>query len=112
MKAFNLKILSIALVLGAGSAQAKVSDFNAMINENSAAQYELQKNVSQNIQELKLAHQAEEKSKIASALPSEEPTYISPTKKGFLKFKKEISNYKPSEQKQYERLAEELGEAY
>lgn len=113
MKKVNVKLISLVMVVASGfTTHARVSDFNSMINENTQAQKELQKNVSQNIQELRIAQQKNVKTEVASTISSEEPTYISPTKKGFLKFKKEVSNYRPSEKKQYERLAEELGETY
>lgn len=88
---------------------AKVSDFNAMISENMKEQTELHTTVQNNVGD------ARESAEMAAGVherivivENSKTSYNAPTKKDLLAFKKEKKNFVPSENDQFERLANEI----
>jgi hypothetical protein len=90
---------------------AKISDFDAMINDNVKAQGELHSTVKTNL------HDAKEATEEGALNAPREPivvvensgvSYNAPTKKDMLAFKKERRNHRASEEKQFDRLANEI----
>lgn len=87
---------------------AKVSDFNALINDNSKAQTELHSSVKNTLGE---AREASAKENVRERIVMVENTgssYNAPTRKDFLAFQKEKKTHKASEEKQFDRLANEI----
>ena len=101
-------ILLLAFFIGL-SAQAKVADFNSLIVENSKAQTELHTNLSENLELARIA--AGKKVQEKYIVDRSEESINVPTSKTMLTFAKEKTRYKPSEEAQKKRLAEELSEA-
>lgn len=87
---------------------AKISDFNALITENVKAQNELHSTVKNNVSDTRDAVGAEKMRERIVVVENSGRSYNAPTKKDLLAFKKERSHYRPSEQKQFERLANEI----
>lgn len=84
---------------------AKISDFNALITENVKAQDELHSTVKHNINETREAVNVRERIVVVE---NSGTSYNAPTSKDLLAFKKEKSNHRASEGKQFERLANEI----
>lgn len=99
-----ITVLSLIPTLGF----AKVSDFNALISDNVKAQKELHSTVKNNIGEARDAVAAEKIRQRIVVVENSGLSYVAPTKKDLLAFKKEKSHHRASEQKQFERLANEI----
>lgn len=84
---------------------AKVSDFNSLINENTKAQAELQKNIKENTDASAQAMGATNSDK---TVVLESRTYNAPTNRKALKFNKEIKEHRASSKKEMDRLAQEI----
>ncbi|WP_413556986.1 hypothetical protein [Bdellovibrio sp. HCB209] len=85
---------------------AKVADFGSMITENAAAQKELHESVRGNLQETREVV-AKDREKIV-IVEAKGTSYNSPTNKEMLRFAKEKSSAAPSQDKQFDRLANEI----
>lgn len=106
-------IFTTSLLVVALTANAKVGDFNSLINENSKAQKELHQNLKQNLEVVQ--SEAQKSQNIATEQSDEKyvvdrasDTVNVPTSKSFLTFTKEKKYHRPSEAQQQKRLAEEL----
>lgn len=87
---------------------AKITDFDALITENSKAQKELHSNLKGNIKEAREeAAQANVRERIV-VVENSGTSYNAPTKTDLLAFKKEKRSHRASEEKQFERLANEM----
>jgi hypothetical protein len=103
----RLAIYILTLILVPILGQAEVSDFNALIDENSKVQQELQENI-----EEKTVSTAKALEKPADkVVVVESESYNVPTNGRTLKFKKELHQYRASTKKELNRLAEELKSA-
>lgn len=98
-------------------AQAKVEDFNSIINEDIKAQKELHKEFKKNIvQENKEAPQQfnegldSVRKKEVIVLENTQNEYIAPSNNQLLKFKKEIKQKSPNSRKNQHRVAKEIKE--
>lgn len=89
-------------------ASAKLSDFNTLIEENSRAQNELHSDLKQNMMETEVAVTQEKRERF---LVDTSGVYNSPTRKGFLTYKKGKINYKASLKEAQKRLAQEIDSA-
>lgn len=99
-------LLTILLAL---TTQAKVSDFNSLIEENSKAQAELHTNLKDNLELARMAVQKESQEKYIVDRSSD--TTVVPTSKSFLTFAKEKKYYRASGAAQQKRLAQDLSDA-
>jgi outer membrane murein-binding lipoprotein Lpp len=99
--------LSLFMTLVAPTASfAKVDDFNGMINENSNAQLQLRKELNGHVESTR---QAQNSARSAHELREDFVSSVnSPTDREFMTFKKEMVQYRPSEEKQMKRLADEI----
>lgn len=104
MKAI-LMVLTLGLVL---SANAKLSDFNAIIEENSKAQSDLHASLTENMNETKVAVQKETRERF---LVDSTSTVNAPTTKSFLTFSKEKNYHRASDKQAQKRLAVEVDSA-
>lgn len=90
---------------------AKISDFDAMINENAKAQTELHTSVKTNLHDAKAGteeHKLREARERIVVVENSGVSYNAPTKKDMLAFKKERRLHRASEEKQFDRLANEI----
>lgn len=105
------QLLIAAMTLIPAMSFAKISDFDAMINDNVKAQNELHSTVKTNLNEAKSATEEG-----ALQVPRERivvvensgVSYNSATKDDLKKFKKERRSHRASEDKQFKRLANEI----
>ncbi len=102
-----MRLATMILILIPVLGQAEVSDFNALIDENSKVQEELQDNIKE--KSVSTAKALEKPSEKVVVVESE--AYNVPTNGRTLKFKKELHQYRPSTKKDLNRLAEELKSA-
>ena len=103
------KLILITLTLGlALNAQAKLNDFNDLIDENSKAQTELHGSLKDKLGQTRVAVQAERQAQLIVDAPA---TFNVPTNKAFLTFAKEKSSYKLSEKQMQKKLAQEVDSA-
>ncbi|MGZ3770538.1 MAG: hypothetical protein ACXVCP_00725 [Bdellovibrio sp.] len=86
---------------------AKVSDFDSLITENVKAQAELHSTVKNNVRDTRDAVANSNRERIV-VVENPGKSYNAPTKADLLAFKKEKSHYRASEEKQFERLANEI----
>ena len=90
---------------------AKISDFDAMINDNVKAQSELHTSVKTNLKDAKEETQEarlkDPRERIV-VVENSGVSYNAPTKKDMLAFKKERRLHRASEEKQFDRLANEI----
>lgn len=100
-------IIALALMIPAMSF-AKVSDFNEMITENSNAQSQLHADVRGNLKMAQDEIQVRQRLVVVEAKGHSNDSFNAPTRKDMLAFKKEKVSHRPSEEKQFERLASEL----
>jgi hypothetical protein len=101
----TLLSLVVAMMIPAISS-AKVEDFNAMINENQNAQMQLRNELKEQMNETRQAQMPKkEMIEVAGAFDSSVNT---PTKKALTTYDKEMVHYRPSEEKQTKRLANEI----
>lgn len=110
----NLKtsVLALAFILGS-NAFAKVGDFNAMIKENMTQQSALRESINQQINtkpEVQVV-ETNTRTKTTMEVSNEITAYNPKTPTDMLTFKKERSQFRASNQKQQDRLAEELRES-
>lgn len=105
----TLLSLVVAMIIPAVSS-AKVEDFNAMINENQNAQMQLRQELKEQMNETRQAqvNSRKEMIEVAGAFDS---SVNSPSKKSLTTFDKEMVHYRPSEEKQMKRLANEINAA-
>ncbi|OFZ31984.1 MAG: hypothetical protein A2622_12170 [Bdellovibrionales bacterium RIFCSPHIGHO2_01_FULL_40_29] len=102
-------ILTLSLVLlTAGLSEAKLSDFNSLIDETSKAQSNLYADLKQNLKETQVAVTSTHHERY---LVDTSATINVPTRKGFLTYKKESINYQPTIQHAKKRLALEIDSA-
>lgn len=103
----------ILLVIGSVSAQAKITDFNAIIAENISSQQELHSELRHNLADTQVAVEKD-------AVKNNEPHYIvdnassvnvPASDKNFLRFKKELKYHRASQAAAQKRLAAELDSA-
>ncbi|MBV2167529.1 MAG: hypothetical protein KUL82_02370 [Bdellovibrio sp.] len=87
---------------------AKVSDFNALITENVKVQNELHSTVKHNMEEAREGVAAADVRERIVVVENSGVSYNAPTKKDLLAFKKEKRSHRASEEKQFERLANEI----
>ena len=97
--------LSLALSL---TAQAKLSDFNQLIEENSKAQSELHTSLKNNLQETQVAINLEKRDRFV--VDSADSINV-PTRKSFLTYTKSKIDYRKSAADGQKRLAEEIDQA-
>lgn len=101
----TLLSLVVAMMIPAISS-AKVEDFNAMINENQNAQMQLRNELKEQMNETRQAQMPKkEMIEVANAFDS---SVNAPTKKSMTTYEKEMVHYRPSEEKQMNRLANEI----
>ena len=100
MKTILFLALSFAL-----SAQAKLNDFNSLIEENSRAQSELHTDLKQNLEDTQVAVQVEKKDRFVIDTAA---TVNVPTRKSFLTYKKNKTDYSTTTSESQKRLAQEL----
>lgn len=115
MKRFILKSLSLvtlALVISSFSS-AKVSDFNALIEENISAQKELHGQIKQQMNTTTQALQVKANGSQSAAVFVDDSTdqVNSPTSSRILKYEREKSQKSISRKKQMERVSQEFDEA-
>ncbi|MFN9066944.1 MAG: hypothetical protein ACK5V3_06930 [Bdellovibrionales bacterium] len=103
---------SLALVLSSFSL-AKVSDFNALIEENVSAQKELHGEIKKQMNTTTQALQNNrfDKANETVYVETDSEQINSPTTSRILKFKKEKSRNSVSQKKQMERVSQEFDEA-
>jgi hypothetical protein len=108
----SLGIGSMALIVSSFS-MAKVSDFNALIEENVSAQKELhgeiKKQMNTTTQALQVKAQGSQTAAVYVDDSSEQVN--TPTSSKILKFKKENNRKSVSQKKQLERVSQEFNEA-
>ncbi|MBC7466601.1 MAG: hypothetical protein H7256_11475 [Bdellovibrio sp.] len=104
MKAI-LMVLTLGFVL---NANAKLSDFNDLIEENSKAQNDLHASLTENMKDTQVAVQKETRERF---LVDSSSTINAPTKKSFLTFSKEKDYHRASEKQAQKRLAVEVDSA-
>ncbi len=97
----QLLVSVIAMIPAMGF--AKVADFNAMIADNMKEQSQLHSTVKTNVGEAR--DEARERIVIVE---NNGGSYNAPTKKALLAFDKEKKSFAPSQQKQFDRLANEI----
>lgn len=102
-------IIAILSLIPAVS-MAKISDFNALIGENVKAQSELHNSVQSQLNEARDKVAAEKIRERIVIVENSAGSYNAPTRKDLLAFKKEKTNHRVSEKKQFERLATEIRE--
>lgn len=103
----KLVLVLLSVVLGV-SAQAKLSDFNSIIDDNARAQNQLHANLTNNLKETKIAVQKESKERF---VVDSSGTINVPTGKKFLTFAKEKNFFRASEKLADKRLAAEVDSA-
>ena len=104
MKTIAILVLTVCATF---TVQAKVNDFNSLIEENSKAQKELHTDLKQNLNDTQAAVKAEKQDYIVEAAD----TINSPTKKSFTAYKKAKTDYGPASKIEQKRLALEIESA-
>lgn len=87
---------------------AKVTDFNALISENTQAQKELHSTVKSNVKDAREVAELGGKREKVVVVESASGSYNAPTKKDLLVFEKEKSYHRASDSQQMNRFATEL----
>jgi len=114
MKKFALTITLIMVLASvfASLSQAKVSDFNSLIEDNISAQKELHGQIRKQVKETQAALQESPSVDPADMVVDVEKTeYNTPTSEKLLKFKKEKNQRSVSRKKQMDRISQELDDA-
>lgn len=106
----TLLSLVVAMMIPAISS-AKVEDFNAMINENAHAQTQLHNELKEQMHDTRQAQKKAPRKEMIADADDVTNSVISPTKKSMLTFQKETVHYRASEEKQMQRLANEIKSA-
>ncbi len=104
MKTIAILVLTVCATF---TAQAKVNDFNSLIEENSKAQKELHADLKQNLNDTQAAVKLEKQDYIVEATD----TINSPTKKSFTVYQKAKTDYGPANKLEQKRLAQEIESA-
>ncbi|MGZ3775059.1 MAG: hypothetical protein ACXVCY_16505 [Pseudobdellovibrionaceae bacterium] len=99
-----IAVLSLVPILG----MAKVPDFNSLISENTKAQNELHSTVRHSIENSRDEVTAEKMRERIVIVEDSGQSYNAPTKRNLLVYKKERAQHRASEQKQFDRLANEI----
>jgi hypothetical protein len=102
----TLLALVVAMMIPAVSS-AKVEDFNAMITENAKSQQDLHTELKDQITGTRQAQMKAPKREMIE-VASDWKSYNSPTKKSMLTYDKEAVEYRASESKNMQRLANEM----
>lgn len=103
----QLLVTVIALIPAMSFAKEKV-DFGDLISENSKAQTELHSTIKNNLEEAReIAAAAQMRERIV-VVENTGGSYNAPTNSELLAFRKEKSHHRASEEKQFERLANEI----
>ncbi len=100
-----LLVLTLATAF---SAQAKLNDFNSLIEENSKAQKELHADLKQNLETTQAAVAVETKDRY---IVDASDTFNSPTRKNFLTYRKAKTDYRTAAKAAQKRLAQEINSA-
>lgn len=115
MKKFAITLTAIVVLasVAASLTWAKVSDFNALINDNISAQKELHGEIKKQVQASDQAFRDSlEKREASSMVVESDQTQInSPTSQKMLKFKKEKKQATVSRKKQMDRISQEFDDA-
>ncbi len=104
MKTIAILVLTVCATF---TVQAKVNDFNSLIEENSKAQKELHTDLKQNLNDTQAAVKAVKQDYIVEAAD----TINSPTKKSFTAYKKAKTDYRAADKMEQKRLAQEIESA-
>jgi len=107
MKTFIIAIMVLIPALSF----AKVEDFNQLITDNMKAQDQLHTDVKQNIEAARVATDTPKKQQKIVVVEGTGSSYNSRTNKDLLTFKKEQTDYRPSDKKQVDRLATEVSDS-
>lgn len=99
-------LLSVAMSFVALGAQAKVADFNALINQNVAAQKVLHQEVETQMGETRMALQKYEETTLLDDVKT--AAINVPTDKKFLRFRKEIVQHQAPQKVMNKRIASEI----
>lgn len=101
----------MASVVGSLSS-AKVTDFNALINDNISAQKQLHGEIQKQVDTTNTAFRGEEKRKASSMVVESDTTQINaPTSSKVLRYKKEKRTLTVSRKKQLDRVSQEFDDA-
>ncbi|MFN8790372.1 MAG: hypothetical protein ACK5Y2_02840 [Bdellovibrionales bacterium] len=114
MKKFALTITLIMVLASvfASLSQAKVSDFNTLIEDNISAQKELHGQIRKQVKDTQAALQESPSVDPADMVVDVERTeYNTPTSEKLLKFKKEKNQRSVSRKKQMDRISQEFNDA-
>jgi hypothetical protein len=101
------QLLIAAMTLIPAMSFAKVSDFGEMITENVKAQNELHETVRHNVDDAREVAAKNTRQRIV-VVENSGTSYNAPTRKDMLVFKKEKTDFRASESKSFERLANEI----
>ena len=103
-----MKTLSILALIFSLNAQAKLSDFNELIEENSKAQSELHTSLKNSLQETQVALKIEKRDRF---VVDNSDSINVPTRKAFLTYTKAKTDYRQSAIESQKRLAQEIDQA-
>lgn len=104
-------LVFIIITLATATSMAKIDNFNQMIRENQFIQNELQDQLKTKHENNSLHGLNNDAVQLKKNIKNDhEYSVHSPTKKSFLKFSKEKQQFKASEKKQFDRIAEEFSE--
>lgn len=101
------QLIIAAMTLIPAMSFAKVSDFSEMISENVKAQNELHETVRHNVDDAREVAAKNVRQRIV-VVENSGTSYNAPTRKDMLVFKKEKTDFRASEGKSFERLANEI----
>lgn len=104
----KMMLFTMTLWAFAPVAQAKVSDFNALINENISAQKELHQEVRGQMGETRSALEHGDHDSDIVMVETKGNDINVPTNKKFMRFKKEMVDHQASQRATDKRLANEL----
>ncbi len=111
MNQISKKLIVLAAILASFdlSFAGRISDFNALIDENTAAQNQLQKEITKSVEETRTSLQETKNEPAAIVVENENQSTFVETGKNLLKFKKEV--YHKKMKSQDKRLANEIKSA-
>lgn len=101
-------LVSVMVLIPAISFAKEKVDFGDLISENSRAQSELHSTVKHNLEEAREIAAAVKMRERIVVVENSGVSYNAPTDQELLAFKKERSHHRASEDKQFERLANEI----
>lgn len=102
------QLLIAAMTLIPAMSFAKVADFGELITENVKAQNELHETVRHNIDDAREVAAKQPVRERIVVVENSGTSFNAPTRKDMLVFKKEKTDHRASETKQFERLANEI----